>query len=214
MTAAKDWRTARYAVVDVETTGLDPARHEVLSIGIVDVVEGRVQVSTAFYRELRPTTAPTADTIVIHGIRPSDAARGLDPTTVGAEVIRRLAGRVMVAHVARIERAFLGRWLEPLGWKVPRSVVDTDVLTRAHLRRTGRPPLHQHVGLGAAAGLFGLPEQQRHHALGDALTTAQLLLALAGSWPGRPPSVSELVHADRSLRRRWSGGGRAARWRD
>lgn len=202
MTGSADWRSTRFAVVDVETTGLDPARHEVLSIGIVDVVGGRVQVASAFYRELRPATAPTAETVVIHGIRPSDADRGLDPTAVGEEVVRRLDGRVVVAHVARIERSFLGPWLEPLGWSFPRRVVDTDVLFRAHLVRAGLPVLHQHVGLGAAAQRFGLPEQRRHHALGDALTTAQLLLALAGSWPGGAPRLEDLLDADRLLRRR------------
>ena len=35
------------------------------------------------------------------------------------------------------------------------------------------------MGLGAAAAHFGLPEHRRHHALGDALTTAQLFLATA-----------------------------------
>jgi DNA polymerase-3 subunit epsilon len=204
---ATDWRSTMFAVVDVETTGLDPARHEVLSIGIVDVVDGRVRVSSSFYREVRPATPPTADTVVIHGIRPSDANRGLDPAAVGEEVVHRLAGRVVVAHVARIERGFLSPWLEPLGWSFPRRVVDTDVLTRVHLVRRGRPALQEHVGLGAAASLFGLPEQRRHHALGDALTTAQLLLALAGCWPGGAPSLEDLLSADRGLPRRRLVGG-------
>jgi DNA polymerase-3 subunit epsilon len=194
------WRDAAFAVVDVETTGLDAAVHEVLSIGVVDVVRGRVQVSTAYYREVRPQVAPSSDNVVIHGIRPVDAAAAADPDATAADVMARLQGRVLVAHVAWVEKGFLGRWLGPHGWQVPDDVIDTDVLTRVHLARGGRPAMREHVGLGAAAGLFGLPEERRHHALGDALTTAQLLLALASAWPGGEPTVRDLATADRRLK--------------
>lgn len=179
-----DWRSTVFAVVDVETTGLDPDIHEVLSVGVVDVVGGRIRVGSAYYRQVRPRTAPYADTVVVHGIRPTDAAAGSDPEEVGRELVARLAGRVPVAHVARIEQGFLGAWLGPLGWDRRTKFVDTDVLVRRWLQRTGGPDMREHVRLGAAAELFGLPEQARHHALGDALTTAQLLLALAASDEG------------------------------
>jgi DNA polymerase-3 subunit epsilon len=194
------WRSERLAVVDIETTGLDPERHEVLSIGVVDVVGGRVQVSSAWYREVRPRTAPGADTVVVHGIRPVDSARGDDPVAVAREVEQRLQGRRMVAHVARIETGFLTRWLDDGRWRPERPVIDTDVLMRAHLLRSRGLRIDQHVGLGAAAAEFGLPEHARHHALGDALTTAQLLLALASTWPDADPSADDLARASRRVR--------------
>lgn len=196
------WRDARYAVVDVETTGLDAAVNEVLSIGIVDVVGGRVQVGSAYYREIRPRVLPTADTVVIHGIRPVDAASGGDPDEVGREVVDRLRDHVLVAHVAWVERAFLGAWLAPLGWPGPKDVVDTDVLARLARARAGEPVMDGHLRLGAAAARYGLPEQGRHHALGDALTTAQLLLAVVGdvSADGEP-TLRDLLTAERRLRR-------------
>lgn len=194
------WRDAQYAVVDVETTGLDAAVNEVLSIGIVQVVGGRVQVGSAYYREVRPRVLPDAGTVVIHGIRPSDAAAGEDPDAVGREVVELLRDRVLVAHVAWVERAFLTRWLAPFGWRAPRHVVDTDVLARLALARSGRPPMREHIRLGAAAALHGLPEQGRHHALGDALTTAQLLLALASDG-GAERSLRDLERAGPQLQR-------------
>ena len=196
------WRTASFAVVDLETTGLDPDVHEVLSIGVLDVVDGRIQVASAFYREVRPKVPPGSDTVVVHGIRPSQAARSGDPLEVGREVSERLRDRVLVAHVARIEQSFLSRWLRPLGWTPPRDVVDTDVLVRRWLARNRDLTMEEHVGLGAAAALFGLPEQARHHALGDALTTAQLFLALAHTQGD--PSAQQLYVA---RRRRWTIGG-------
>lgn len=193
------WRSERLAVVDIETTGLDPGRHEVLSIGVVDIERGRVQVGSAWYREVRAQVAPSADTVVIHGIRPLDAAHAADPAVVAVDVAERLRGRRLVAHVARIETGFLGRWLDGGRWRPEQPPIDTDVLARLHLLRSQGLRLDQHIGLGAAAGLFGLPEHGRHHALGDALTTAQLLLALASRWPGDQPTAGELARASRRL---------------
>lgn len=195
-----NWREAKYAVVDLETTGLDASVHEVLSVGVVQVVDGRVQVGSAYYREVRPRVLPDAGTVVIHGIRPADAAAGEDPQVVGREVVELLRGRVLVAHVAWVERTFLQRWLGPLGWQAPRHVVDTDVLARLALARAGKPPMREHIALGAAASLHGLPEQSRHHALGDALTTAQLLLALASDG-GEERTLRDLEKAGSQLDR-------------
>lgn len=197
------WRDERFAVVDLETTGLDPTRHEILSIGVVDVVGGRVQVSSAWYREVRPQIRPGADTVVVHGIRPADASRAAAPECVAPEALARLQGRRLVAHVATIETGFLSQWLGPLGWRARPDPVDTDALVHLHLQRSRGLTVDGHVGLGAAAGLFGLPEHRRHHALGDALTTAQLLTALASTWPGGEPSAEQLAAAGRgrALRR-------------
>jgi DNA polymerase III subunit epsilon len=178
------WRESHYAVVDVETTGLDADVHEIVSIGIVPVDAGRIPIGSAFYREVRPTEPPTRATIVVHGIRPSQAAAAAHPQDVASEVMAQLSGRVLVAHVSTIEQRFLGSWLHPLGWRPPSLVIDTDVLTRRWLAEERQLSMDEHVGLGAAAGLFGLPEERRHHALGDALTTAQLFLALAARLGG------------------------------
>lgn len=172
------WREVRFAVVDVETTGTDQRVHEVLSIGIVPVEEGRISVGNCYYQTVRPTVAPGRSNVIVHGIRPVDSAGAQLPADVALEVEDRLRGRVLVAHVADIERNFLNRWLTQryIGRK---DVIDTDPLSRLVIARRGGPLLMTHIGLGAAAAQLGVPEHRRHHALGDALTTAQLFLASA-----------------------------------
>jgi DNA polymerase-3 subunit epsilon len=201
------WRAASFAVVDLETTGLDPRIHEVLSVGVVPVDEGRIILGRAFYSTVRPVVAPERRTVVIHGIRPVDAAAARPSGEVANELVERLGDRILVAHVADIEKAFLTSWLRDVNYR-PGPIVDTDVLARLVISRRGGPLVGAHVGLGAAAGHFGLPEQRRHHALGDALTTAQLFLATACLLlPDRDASVAELLDAGRLFarerRRRW-----------
>jgi DNA polymerase-3 subunit epsilon len=201
------WREAAFAVVDLETTGLDPRTHEVLSVGVVPVDAGRIIVGRAFYSTVRPQVAPDGGTVVIHGIRPVDAAAARPAHEVASELVEQLGDRILVAHVADIERGFLTAWLGDLNY-APGRVVDTDILARLVISRRGGPLVEVPVGLGAVAAHFGLPEHQRHHALGDALTTAQLFLATACLlFPERDASVAELLNAgrllDRERRRRW-----------
>lgn len=201
------WRESSFAVIDLETTGLDPSRDDVLSVGVVPVEHGRIVMGRSYYRTVRPRVAPDATTVVIHGIRPVDAAAAEPADDVARELTALLRGRVLVAHVAEIEKAFLGRWLGPAGYQ-PARFVDTDLLARLVVSRSGGPLVDAHVGLGAVCAHFGLPEHRRHHALGDALTTAQLFLATASLLaPDDEATVAQLLAAGRALkverRRRW-----------
>lgn len=195
------WREVPYAVVDLETTGTDQRVHEVLSIGILPIDHGRIQVGQEYYQTVRPTVAPGGGSVVLHGIRPVDAAAGHAPSDVAHEVELRIRGRVMVAHVAEMERSFLNRWLT-VGYLKPRHFVDTDVLSRLLIARHGGPLIAGHIGLGAAAQHFGLPEHRRHHALGDALTAAQLFIATASMLrPDDAATLADLQRAPRLLKR-------------
>jgi DNA polymerase-3 subunit epsilon len=201
------WREASFAVVDLETTGLDPRTHEVLSVGVVPVDGGRIILGRSFYRTVRPLVPPDSSTVVIHGIRPVDAAAARPADEVASELVDQFGDRILVAHVADVERGFLTVWLRAAGYQ-PGHFVDTDLLARLVIARRGGPLVDGHVGLGAAAARFGLPEHRRHHALGDALTTAQLFLATASLLsPDRDASVTELRSAGRLLARQ-----RRIRW--
>ena len=89
-----------------------------------------------------------------------------------------MTGRVLVAHAAWVERAFLGRLLRTRGARLRGAVIDTSVLGRLWLaERDGRAPAT--LSLTALAAALGLPIHRPHRAAGDALTTAQAFIALA-----------------------------------
>ena len=174
-----DWRVARWAVVDLETTGLDPAADEIIAIAIVPIDGGRAQPGRAFYSLVRPANPPAAESIRIHGIRPSDLEAAPALGEILDDVLVALRGRLVVAHVAFVEQGFLEPALATRGVRLRAQVADTRQLGRVWLadRDPGtKAPLLQ---LGALAEALGLPVHREHHALGDALTTAQVFLALA-----------------------------------
>jgi DNA polymerase III subunit epsilon len=168
------WRTARFCVVDLETTGLRADADEIVSIGVAEVAEGRITDRT-WYRVVRPSRPIGEEAMRIHALTAAELA-GAPPIGELIEPLTAyLAGSFFVAHAAWFERGFLDLVLEPLGQRLPDALVDTAALAR----RLGlaNPDGGREPSLEALALRLGLPVHTPHHALGDAMTTALLLLA-------------------------------------
>jgi DNA polymerase-3 subunit epsilon len=183
------WREAEFCVLDVETTGLDLVHDEIVSFGAALVAQARIPCGRVAYRQVRPSRPVTAAALAVHGLRTADLAGAPSIAEELDSLTALLSGRVPVAHAAWIERAFLNRALRPRGWRLGRVLIDTAALLRAGRladATTGREP-----NLEDAARRLGVPVHTPHHALGDAFTTAQVLLVLATRLergrPGRRP---------------------------
>ncbi len=175
--SATPWREARFAVVDLETTGLEPRHDEILSFASVPIDGGRVLVGGIRTAIVRPATMPSGETIRIHGLRPMDLAEAPTLPEVLDLVLEALAGRTVVAHAAWVERGFLGPALRSAGVRLAEPMLDTAGLARHVLESEGAGE-RDTMPLSDAARRLGLPVHRPHVAEGDALTTAQLFLAL------------------------------------
>ncbi len=175
---ATPWRDAHYAVVDLETTGLDPRRDEIVSFASIPIEDARVIVGGIRTTIVRPTRMPEAETIRIHGLRPADLADAPVLPKVLDLMLESLTGRVLVAHVAWVERGFLAAALKRAGLRLAEPVLDTSVLA-GHVLAPEDLGDGQVPSLADVVRTLGLPVHSPHVAEGDALTTAQLFLALA-----------------------------------
>jgi DNA polymerase-3 subunit epsilon len=180
------WRDVEYVVVDVETTGLDLRRDVVISFGSVLVRAGRLCWGTRTYLPIRPERAISESAMRVHGLRQQDLDSAPAIGEVAAELHDRLKGRVLVAHAAWVEHAFLGRVVPGMRRGHP-PTVDTAALLRATgltASGTGHEPDVEDV-----ATSLGLCVHTPHHALGDAVTTGEVFLA----------TVSRLEREDAAL---------------
>ena len=197
---ATPWREGRYLVVDLETTGLDARRAEIISFGAVPVDHGRVQVGAAVHGLVRPRRPPPGETVRIHGLRAADLAAAPPAREALRPLREALHGRVAVAHAAWFDGAFLRRQ-EGL-WRrlVRRRWVDTIVLARL-LTTLREEPAPKPLTLPSLAAWIGVPPGPSHDALGDAFTTAQAFVALATLLDAeRPQTVGSLLDARAILR--------------
>ncbi len=193
------WRSAAWCSLDFELTGLDPTKDEIISFGAIPIEDGRLQVRHAVSGLVRPEGEIGADSIPVHGIRAADLDAA-PPLADALEVLLpAITGSVLVAHTAAVERVFLGNALRTVGLRLRGPIVDTEVLGALWLHERG-DRLRERISLGELASELGLPADRPHDALGDALTTAQVFIALASHLDARhAETVGSLARAGRRV---------------
>lgn len=193
------WRLARWCAVDFELTGLDPGADEIISFGAIPIEDGRIQLSAATSGLVRPAGNIGEASIPIHGIRDVDLLSAPPLAAAIGSLIEVIAGRVPVFHNSSVDRPFLKRALREKGLRLRGPFADTETLGQIWLHeRDGKLP--RRLALGELAASLGLPAERPHDALGDALTTAQVFVALATHLDElHPESVGSITRADRRV---------------
>ncbi|WP_022963963.1 3'-5' exonuclease [Halopseudomonas pelagia] len=172
--------------MDIETTGLDPHRDAIVSIGLAPFSLQRIRCAQASYHVVKPIAELTSKSVTLHRITHSEIsdAPGLDQLL--GTLLESLAGKVVVVHYRNIERGFLSEAVRYfIGEQLHFPVIDTMEL-EARLHRGANQPgwfarlrgiKPTSIRLADSRLRYGLPHYQAHHALIDALATAELLQA-------------------------------------
>ena len=167
--------------LDLEMTGLDPGRDEIISIGWVPIDDGAINLAGADEVHLLPGDAESVgDSATIHGIRDCDRHGGLTPGEALRRMTEALGGRVAVFHHAPLDIGFLDRALcreLGFGWMWP--TLDTLAWFRNRQLRRGHEAAAENTALDAARAHYGLEARSAHNAFDDALSCAELALVLA-----------------------------------
>jgi DNA polymerase III subunit epsilon len=173
--------------LDVETTGLDPAVDGIVSIGLVPMQLDRIQSSRSRHWLVKPRAALGSESVTIHGITDSQIRHAPDLEQILGELLEAIAGQVLVVHCRDIERRFLDAALRTrIGEGIRFPVIDTmELEARLHRgqrqglldRMLGRKPPWVSIRLADSRARYGLPRYRPHHAMTDALASAELLQA-------------------------------------
>jgi DNA polymerase III subunit epsilon len=178
------WNEVVYWSIDLETTGFDPHADRILSVGMVPVRDGSIRHGERFYTLVRPGRDARLDTEAIraHHILPGELDGAPSLAEALPEVNRRLGEGIPLVHYGRLDVGFLREAYRRAGRDWPhRRVVDTVDLLVALTKRgrfldPGARPWP--TSLVGARERLGLPPHRVHHALSDAIATAELFLAL------------------------------------
>lgn len=163
---------AEYTVIDIETTGLDPSKDEIIELAALKVVDGceteKFQQFVAIEGELRPSisdlTGLTNDVLACEG-KHLDEALDAFLSFVGASLV--------VAHNAEFDCAFIQAACETCDFDdFDNESVDTLALAREKI-----PNAASH-SLKALAELLHLDNEKSHRAQPDCVTDRQLFLKL------------------------------------
>jgi len=181
---ATPFADAEFVCIDIETTGLDPASADMLSIGWVLIRNARVDLATAESHVVKPH-GDVGDSASVHGLTDTVVGLGTAPATVLRRVVEILAGRVLVVHHAGLDKGLLDRLCrDEFGDKLLVPMIDTLALEH---RRKSR---HHHINDNRSLRLpdlrahYNLPWYRGHDCLMDAIATAELLLAMVETREG------------------------------
>jgi DNA polymerase-3 subunit epsilon len=153
-----------YAVVDVETTGLQ--RHDRIVSAAVYRLDSRGRVEDHWYTLVNPRRDPGPTWI--HGLTAEVLADAPVFTDIAEEFGERLTGRVLVAHNAVFDWMMIAREYARAGRTPP---VRQRLCTIALAKELALPlPNHR---LETLVAYFGVRQQRAHHALDDARVLAE-----------------------------------------
>lgn len=184
----------RAVLLDVETTGLDPAKDEIIELAMVPFYYSAADELLAIgapFDELREPVVPISDEVTkLTGIdQAMVAGRSIDPAQVAA-----FAGTgLVIAHNAAFDRRFVERFCPALAanpWACSMSEIDW--------REAGFESTKL-AYLALSSGFF----YDRHRAVHDCHAAIELL-ARPCQATGRPPLRDLLVSARRSGTRCWA----------
>lgn len=166
-----------YVAVDIETTGLDPARDEIVEVGLCRIEDGAV--SDRYSSLVRPSGPVPLSVKHLTGIDDGLLEKAPLWREVAGEVASFIGGAPLVGHNVAFDAGFLSRYLD-----LPfHRLLDTCELARFLL------PGAQGYSLERVASFAGVSYPVQHRALADAQATAELFIALLNRLDGLPHQI-------------------------
>ncbi len=189
-------RKQRWVVLDLETSGLNTQRDQVLSIGAVVIEDGAIDFSQQFERTLYQRDHKLTSSVLIHGLGPSAIAAGCDPAEALLDLMDFIGDSPVLAFHAPFDQRMLARALKDhLGYRLQHPFIDV-----AELAPLLNPQITlREAGLDDWTACFGLEAIERHNASADAMVTAELALILFSQ--ARRQQLDSPAQLDRQLQR-------------
>lgn len=171
------WRDLRLAVIDVETTGLDPQDDRIIEIGIVTFENAEVD---EVYGQLVDPEQPVPDDVTdLTGIAESDLEGKPTFDEIADDVHDRLTGVGICAYNLDFDKDFVEAELDRAGYHWPEDspTFDPLVFARQFFKDQRRK------NLGTIADLLDIPLEEAHRATHDAKVAGHILYAFADRLP-------------------------------
>ncbi len=167
------------AITDLEMTGLDPAQHEIIEMGLVLVGQPNLEVIDTLDLKVHPEHPETAEpeALKVNGYRPEDWQDAVPLTEALEQYAAKTAGAVFAAYNITYDWGFLERAFKKTGVKHTMDYhrIDIPSIAWAFMRQRGV----QHVRLSVLSRYFGLHEEPLpHRAINGAMAAYEVLKKL------------------------------------
>ena len=169
--------TIQLLALDIEMTGLNPKRDQMVSIGVIPIIDFQIQPKFAQYKLIK-IQGSVGQSAVIHGVLDRYLEDALPSQQVLQWLFEQCKDKVIVAHHAPLDLQFLTQAM--LSSKIhnkPLLAIDTLLIEKQREQRKQAILKTGTLRLNACRERYKLPIYNAHNALTDALACAELLLA-------------------------------------
>ena len=163
---------------DCETTGLNPKKDEILSIGAVKIKDNKIELNNSFERFLKSIQEIPEETIKIHYIRPCDIENSIEAKVAIEEFLHFIGNRTLIGYYIKFDIAIINKYAKALiGTTIPNQSIE---LSSMYYKRYHKKSSHEFVDLkfNTIMEKLDLPQLGQHDALNDAVMSAMMYLKL------------------------------------
>ena len=167
-----------YVCLDCETTGLNPKKDEILSIGAVIIKKNKILMRKTLNIFVKPSNSVTEESIKIHHIRPIDLENAIDPKDAILELLEFIGSRPIVGYYIKFDIAIISKYTKQyIGIALPNLQVEVSSMYYKSKKRSSD---YEFVDLKFDTIMkeLDVPELGKHDALNDAIMTAMIFLKL------------------------------------
>lgn len=167
-----------YVCLDCETTGLNPKKDEILSIGAVIIKGNKILMRETFNVFVKPSKKIAEESIKIHHIRPVDLEDALEPKEAIMQLLEFIGNRPIVGYYIKFDIAMISKYTKQyIGISLPNRQVEVSSM---YFKTRKRSSEYEFVDLKFDTIMreLDVPELGKHDALNDALMTSMIFLKL------------------------------------
>lgn len=171
----------RFVVFDTETTGLNPQKDKIISIGAICIEHYDIEIAHSFEAYLKQESSGNKESIPIHQILKQDLQKNAtEETEALKDFLTFIGNSVLVAHYAIFDKSILSKALKKC-FHIPllNKAIDTIHLAK---RLDGVSYFDQSdsssYALDQLCEKYQIEVNERHNSAADALATAELFQIL------------------------------------
>jgi DNA polymerase-3 subunit epsilon len=174
-----------YISLDCETSGLNPKKDEILSIGAVKIKDNKIIMRDTFNIFVKPSKNIDAESIKIHQIRPIDLQNAIEPQEAILKLLDFIGNRPIVGYYIKFDIAMISKYTKRyIGIKLPNETIEVSSMYYKTRKKTSE---YEFIDLkfDTIMKTLDIPELGKHDALNDAIMTSMMFLKLKDMTPAK-----------------------------
>ncbi len=170
--------SGEYVVFDTETTGLNPKKDDIVSIGAVKIKDNKILTSQTFEVFIKNSCEMSSKSIEIHRIRPIDLENAKTTEIAIREFLDFIGSRPLVGYYLEFDVSMINKYIKPmLGITLPNKKIE---VSEIYFDQTISliPQGNIDLRFDTILKKCGVPDMGAHNAVNDAIMTAMIFLKL------------------------------------